>query len=81
MPRKSPHTVTYTDLVALAAELLADKEKRYAGAQAFGATNMNTLTHQVEAAKTLLRMLKKCQPGQQANLFTLFNETQKQSAT
>lgn len=75
--RQSPHTVTYKDLVALAEEVLTDRQRRYTGAQACGGTNLHALTHQIECAKTLVRILKKCEPGKQADLFSLFNETRK----
>ena len=77
MLRSSPHTVTYKDLVALAVETLADRQKRYAGAKACGAGNLDALVHQVETAKTLVRMLKKGLPGKQTDFYQLFEQVKK----
>ena len=77
MRRQSPHTVTYKDLVALAEEMLTDRQKRYEGAKAYGARNLDAFVHQVETAKTLVRMLKKCEPGRQADLFQIFESIKK----
>lgn len=77
MPRQSPHTVQYKDLLLLAEEILQDRQARYAGAQGRGTTNLHILTHRVETAKALVRMLRKGLPVKQADMFALFNETRK----
>lgn len=77
MSRQSPHTVTYKDLIALAEEMRNDRQGRYVGAKARGTGNLDALVHQVETAKTLLRMLKKCEPGRQADLFQIFEAVKK----
>lgn len=77
MSRQSPLTVTYKDLVALAEETLIERQGRCAGAKARGTGNLDILVHQVETAKTLVRMLKRCQPGRQADFLELFQQVQK----
>lgn len=77
MSRHSAHTVQYKDLLILAEEVLQERKVRYAGACGRGTTNLHALTHQIECAKTLVRILKKCEPGKQADLFALFNENRK----
>ena len=72
--RKSPHSLTYSDLI-----LWAEKQERYARerkvkAMGNGVTNLEALTRDEECAKKAAAMFKKCQPGQQADLFALFNE-------
>lgn len=74
---KSPLTIGYNDLLSLAEEVLKERESRYKGAQDRGITNFNALTHQVETARLLVRMLKKGKPVKQTDLFALFNETVK----
>lgn len=75
--RQSSHTVTYKDLIALATEMLSDRQGRYAGAKARGTSNLDALVHQVETAKALVRMLKKCEPGRQADFYQLFELVKK----
>lgn len=77
MSRQSPHTVTYKDLIALATETLNDRQARYAGAKARGTGNLDALVHQMETAKTLVRMLKKCEPGKQTDFYQLFEQAKK----
>lgn len=75
--RQSPLTVKYADLIVLAEESLSEWQARYAAAKARGTGNLDILVHQVETAKTLVRMLRKCEPGRQANLFQLFESVKK----
>jgi len=72
--RRSSHTVTYSDLVTLAEEMLKASTARYEGAQKNGTTNLDALRLRVEYSRTLVRMLKKCVPGEQANMFTLYEQ-------
>lgn len=72
MTRHSPHTVQYHDLVVFAAEMMAACQARYDGARARGTSNLNALTHQLEVARTLHRLLKKGEPVKQTDLFSLF---------
>lgn len=74
MPRQSPHTVTYKDVHDLAVQVLRDIQGRRAAAVARGTTNLEALTHQVETAKVLVRMLKKGIPAKQTDFLTLFKE-------
>ena len=72
--RKSPFTLTYSDLVQW-----AEKQERYARerkvkAMGNGVTNLEALTRDEECAKKVAQMFRKCQPGRQADLFALFNE-------
>lgn len=77
MRRQSPYTVTYSSLQALAEEILQDANGRLAGARSRGVTHLDPLIAREENARVLVKMLKKCQPGQQADLFTLFREVVK----
>jgi len=75
--RTSPLTITYKSLQALAEEILKESETRYAGAQRNGTTNLDPLKARVENARVLVRMLEKCKPGKQADMFELFKEASK----
>jgi hypothetical protein len=77
MTRKSSHTVTYKSLVDLAVEVLSERQERYAGARARGTTNLEPLTEKVEAAETLVRMLKKGLPAKQTDFVELFEQVKK----
>ena len=75
MRRKSPQTVTYTDLVAIAKEWRDSYQRQHDSLRGIGARDASNITHKLECAKTLVRLLKKCEPGRQADLFQLFEET------
>jgi len=77
MPRQSPHTIRYKDLLDLAEGIKTELETRYAGARARGTTNLDALTHKVETARTLVRMLKRGLPGRQTDMLELFNQVNK----
>jgi len=75
--RKSPYTLTYSNLVQW-----AEKQERYARerkvkAKGNGVTNLEALTRDEECAKKVAAMFRKCQPGQQADLFALYQEVAK----
>jgi hypothetical protein len=72
MTRKSALTVSYKDVVNVAARAVSEAQTRYDGAKARGTSNLQPLAHDLEAAKTLHRLIKKWEPGQQTNLFTLY---------
>lgn len=74
MPRQSPHTISYKDVHDLAMQVLRDTQGRHAGAKALGTTNLEALTHQVETAKVLVKMLKKGLPLKQTDFLALFKE-------
>lgn len=74
MNRKSPHTVTYSNLIDLAGEILTDAEGRYVRAKNNGTVYLDPLIHRIECARKLKRMLQRCEPGQQADLFAKFQQ-------
>lgn len=77
MSRQSSNTVTYADLLALAERVKAAAEKKLAGAHACGAHSLEGLTHDLETANTLVRMLKKGLPGKQTDFLELFQSVNK----
>jgi len=72
--RKSPYTLTYSDLVQWAEKQEGYARERKVKAMGNGVTNLEALTRDEECAKKVTAMFRKCQPGQQADLFALFNE-------
>lgn len=74
MSRQSPHTVTYASLISFVEAQKKQLAARYAGAKASGTSNLDPIVHALECAKTLIRMLKKCEPGKQADFLELFKE-------
>jgi hypothetical protein len=77
MRRSSPLTVTYSSLLQLAEEVLKESQYRYEKAKGNGVVHLDPLASRVENARVLVKMLKKCEPGRQADLFTLFHEVVK----
>lgn len=75
--RRSSQTVTYADVYHLAQQFSRDIETRYAGAGARGTTNLEALTHQVETAKVLVKMLKKGIREKQTDFFELFEQVKR----
>jgi len=69
MPRQSSLTVTYKDWVLLVTRALKEAQTRLDGARTRGVTNLEALRHDVETASSLLKAVKRCKPGQQADLF------------
>jgi len=72
MTRRSSHTLTYSDLVQW-----AEKQERYARerkvkAMSNGVTNLEALTRDEVCAKKVVQLFRKCKPGQQADLFKMF---------
>lgn len=77
MTRKSPHTIIYPDLVALAEEVLEQRTAWYNGAVGRGVTDLDFFVKKVNAAKILVKMLKKGLPGRQMDMYELFKEVNK----
>ena len=75
--RQSPLTITYQDLLDFANEVLKEKQDRYLAAKGRGTTNLEPLTKRHEAAKVLVRMLRKGLPGKQTDFFELFEQVKK----
>lgn len=75
MPRSSPHTVTYKDLLAWAEKQLAYAKQRHSAA--LGVTNLEAITKDKACAETIVRMLKKGEPGRQTDMLELFNQVNK----
>lgn len=77
MTRQSSRSVTYQDILALAEEVLREREAWYNGARARGTSNLEPLAHKVEVAKTWVRMVRKGLPGRQTNFAELFEQVKK----
>lgn len=75
--RKSPQTIDYKALLAWTRKQLGYALQRQTAAQSRGVTNQEALSHDVACAKTLVRMLDKCEPGRQVNLFEVFQSLKK----
>jgi hypothetical protein len=75
MPRHSPHTISYKDLISLAEEVKEDASKRLAGARRNGITYLDPLIAREARADKLLRMLRKGLPGKQTDMTALFEQT------
>lgn len=74
MSRQSSKTVTYRDLLLLSERVLIESQKRYDGASARGTSSLEPLAHDVETARTMVRMMRKGMPGRQTNFFELFEQ-------
>lgn len=74
MTRRSSISIGYDDLLNYMQKQLTYQEARYKAARGTGG-NLNGISHEKECAETLVRMLKRCEKGKQADLFALFNET------
>jgi hypothetical protein len=74
MTRRSSISIGYTDLIKWIGKQQVFAAQRTAGARERGVNNLEALTHDEECAKALMKMLKKCEPGKQADLFELFNQ-------
>jgi len=70
--RRSSHTLTYSDLVQWAEKQERYARKRKVKAISNGVTNLEALTRDEECARKVAAMFRKCQPGQQADLFKMF---------
>jgi hypothetical protein len=77
MPRQSSRTVTYPDLLALAEEVLEQREGWLNGARQRGTSNLEPLTHKVEVARMLVKMLRKGLPARQTDFLELFEQVKK----
>lgn len=75
--RRSSLTISYQDLLAYMESQKAFQQKRYETAKGNGVTNLYAIRHDLECAEALVRMLKKCEKGKQADLFELFEQTKK----
>lgn len=77
MIRKSSISVTYKDLIEFATRQLSYARQRKASSLQKGILNQEAVTHEIACAEKLVRMLERCEPGRQQNLFELFKETNK----
>lgn len=75
MIRRSPLTVTYSSLLQLAEEVLKESQYRYEKAKGNGVVHLDPLASRVENARVWVKMLKKCEPGKQTDMYELFKET------
>jgi Ni2+-binding GTPase involved in maturation of urease and hydrogenase len=71
---RNPFHITYTDLINYVQHNVQRMEKTYPAMKMQGKINANTATHNIECAKTLLRMLKKHDKNRQLNLNDLFEQ-------
>lgn len=74
--RRSSLTISYASLLAFMQKNLSYQENRYKAARGTGG-NLNGISHDKECAETLVRMLKKCEKGKQADLFELYKNVTK----
>lgn len=74
--RRSSLTISYDDLLAFMQKNLSYQENRYKAARGTGG-NLNAISHDKECAETLVRMLKKCEKGRQADFYDLFEKITK----
>lgn len=74
--RRSSLTIGYPDLLQFMEKQVAYQQKRYDAARGSGG-NLNAISHDKECAETLERMLKKCRPKVQADLFELYQKVTK----
>jgi hypothetical protein len=72
--RQSSQTVTYPDILSLVEEVLKEREDRLNGARRRGTSNLEPLTHKVEVAKTLVRMVRKGVKEKQTDFKALFDQ-------
>lgn len=77
MKNRSPHTISYSDLLSLSEEVLEQRTAWYKGAVGMGAKNLDYFVHKMQTAKLLVRMLKKGLPGKQTDFLELFKEVSK----
>lgn len=77
MKHRSPLTVSYKDLLSQAEDSLRVHQSAYNGAIGRGTVSLDILTHKVEVAKMLVRMLRKGLPKKQTELFELFEQVKK----
>lgn len=73
--RQSSLTVTYKDLAAWVKKQGAYAKLRQSSSVGRGITNQEVLSHDVACAEKLARMLAECEPGRQADMYALFNQT------
>jgi len=72
MIRRSSLTITYSDLVKFAEKQASYARQRRNSASGRGVVNCEGLTHDVECAEMLVRMLRKGMPGRQTSFYELF---------
>lgn len=77
MTRRSPLTVTYSSLLQLAEEVLKESQYRYERAKGNGVVHLDPLASRVENARVWVKMLKRCEPGKQADFYQLFEQVTK----
>lgn len=77
MTRHSSLTIKYKHLITFMEAQKAFQDKRYETAKGNGVTNLEALRHNQECARVLVKMLKRCEPGKQADLFELFKGVNK----
>lgn len=76
MSRRSSISLTYKDLVAYAEKQKGYQERRLEIARACN-ENCEHIAKDLECVTVLARMLKKCEPGRQADLFQIFQSISK----
>lgn len=75
MTRRSSITIGYKDLLIWSRKQLSYARQRKSASVGRGVTNQEALSHDVACATQVVKMLERCEPGVQADLFKLFEET------
>jgi len=74
---KAKSSISYIDLIDEQQRLLDFMEKTYPGRVMAGSLSSKIANHRIECARLLIRILKKCQPGQPADMFSLYQSINK----
>ncbi len=77
MIRRSSISISFSDLQKWVKKQHDYALQRKSSSIGRGITNQEALAHDVACAETLSRMLEKCSPGRQVNLFEIYQEVKK----
>lgn len=77
MTRRSSISIGYKDLLQWARTQRSYALQRKSSSIGRGVTNQEALSHDVACAEQVVRMLERCEPGKQANMYELFQQTNK----
>ena len=72
-------SISYNDLVEEQERLVNFMEQTYPGRVTAGSLSASVANHRLECGRTLLRLLKKCKPRQQNDLFAIFESFKNKS--
>lgn len=77
MTRRSSITIGYKDLLTWSRKQLSYARQRKSASVGRGVTNQEALSHDVACAQQVVRMLERCELGKQADMYELFQQTNK----